>query len=131
MVCLDTSVIVALIRKDENVLEKLATSEEKGRVISTTVMNLCELYAGAYASREPSKEVEKVQGLISRLALLELSVDASRKYGELINHRAISEKPIGDFDLIIASIALSYGEPLATRNVDHFARVPGLSVELW
>ncbi len=131
LVCLDTSVIVALIRKDERALEKLATNQEKGRVISTTVMNLCELYAGAYGSKEPSKELEKVQGLISRLALLELRVEASRKYGELINHRAIREQPIGDFDLIIASIALSYEEPLATRNVDHFARVPGLSVELW
>jgi predicted nucleic acid-binding protein len=42
----------------------------------------------------------------------------------------IREQPIGDFDLIIALIAPSHDEPLATRNIEHFGRVPGLKVEL-
>ena len=131
MVCLDTSILVALLRRDETALDKLAREEEKGRIISTTVMNLCELYAGAYGAREPSTELEKVRSLVSRLNLMELSVDASRKYGELMNDPAIREQPIGDFDLIIASIAMSCEEPLATRDVQLFGRVPGLNVELW
>ena len=39
--------------------------------------------------------------------------------------------PIGDFDLIIACIALEFGEPLATRNATHFETVPGLKIETW
>ncbi len=36
---------------------------------------------------------------------------------------------IGDFDLLIASIALTHGEPLLTKNAKHFSKVPGLAVE--
>ena len=36
---------------------------------------------------------------------------------------------IGDFDLLITSIALTHGEPLLTKNAKHFSKVPGLAVE--
>jgi tRNA(fMet)-specific endonuclease VapC len=38
---------------------------------------------------------------------------------------------IGDNDILIAATALHHGLPLATRNVAHFSRVPGLTVEDW
>jgi len=131
LVCLDTSILIALIRKDKKAVDKLVSEAVRRRSVSTTVINLCELYSGAYASSEPSKELEKVRGLASHLELLDLDVDAARKYGELVNHPEIKAAPIGDFDLIIAAIALSHGEPLATRNIDHFARVPELQLEAW
>ncbi len=34
-------------------------------------------------------------------------------------------------NLMIASIALSHGFSLVTRNTDEFARVPGLDVDRW
>jgi predicted nucleic acid-binding protein len=63
--------------------------------------------------------------------ILEFHVEACRRYGELANNPALREKHVGDFDLIIASIAISHNEPLATRNVGHFQRIPELIVELW
>jgi tRNA(fMet)-specific endonuclease VapC len=38
---------------------------------------------------------------------------------------------IGDNDLIIAATALHHGLGVATRNVAHFNRIPGLVVEDW
>ena len=38
---------------------------------------------------------------------------------------------IGDSDVIIAATALHHGRPLATRNIAHFTRVPGLVVDDW
>jgi len=69
--------------------------------------------------------------LLSRLEVLELTKQASRKYGELVNYPAIRTHPTGDFDLIIAAIALSAQESLSTRDPDHFGRVPGLAIEQW
>lgn len=40
-------------------------------------------------------------------------------------------KPIGDNDLLIAATALHHGLPLATGNVRHFSRIPGLTIENW
>jgi tRNA(fMet)-specific endonuclease VapC len=38
---------------------------------------------------------------------------------------------IGYLDVFIASIAMTNGESLVTRNIRHFERVPGLKVENW
>jgi len=131
MVCLDTSVLVALIRKDQAAIDGLTAEAERGGTVSTTVVNLCELYSGAYGSKNPQKELAKVQDLVSNLGLLELDAGAAKRYGELVNDATLKRAPIGDFDLIIASIALEQEEKLVTRNVKHFSRVPGLTTEQW
>jgi tRNA(fMet)-specific endonuclease VapC len=38
---------------------------------------------------------------------------------------------IGELDYLIAATALHHGFAVATHNVTHFARVPGLTVEDW
>jgi tRNA(fMet)-specific endonuclease VapC len=131
MVCLDTSVLVALIRRDQAAIDGLTAEAERGGTVSTTVVNLCELYSGAYGSKNPQKELAKVQDLVSNLGLLELDAGAAKRYGELVNDATLKRAPIGDFDLIIASIALEQEEKLVTRNVKHFSRVPGLTTEQW
>ncbi len=131
IVCLDTSVLVSLLRGEEAAVRRLSEEAERGGTVSTTAVNLCELYAGAYASRDPLKELGRIRRLVSGLDLLDLDVEAARRYGELVNDPALRRSPIGDSDLIIACIALSHGENVATRNVAHFERVPGLGTESW
>jgi tRNA(fMet)-specific endonuclease VapC len=131
MVCLDTSVIVALLKKDEDVISRLGEAVASGTMVSTTVVNLCELYAGAYGARRAGQELEKVEGLASLLQVLDLDAAAAKRYGELVNSEELRHKPIGDFEVIIAAIAMANDEPLATRDVEHFSRVPGLSIDRW
>jgi tRNA(fMet)-specific endonuclease VapC len=131
MVCLDTSVLLALIRKDQAAIDGLTAEAERGGTVSTTVVSLCELYSGAYGSKNPQKELARVQDLVSNLGLLELDAGAAKRYGELVNDAALRRAPIGDFDLIIASIALEQKEKLVTRNDKHFSRAPGLVTEHW
>jgi tRNA(fMet)-specific endonuclease VapC len=40
-------------------------------------------------------------------------------------------QPIGDNDPLIAATAIHHGLPLATKNVAHFSRIPGLAIEDW
>ena len=110
MVCLDTSVLVALIRRDQAAIDGLTAEAERGGTVSTTVLNLCELYSGACGSKNPQKELAKVQDLVSDLGLLEPDAGAAKRYGELVNDATLRRAPIGDFDLIIASIALEQGK---------------------
>ena len=109
----------------------MSSEVEKGSVIATTAISLCELYAGAYGSRDPLKEATKVEELLSHFRVLELDASASRRYGELANDPELRREPVGDFDLIIAAIALEHAEKLVTRNTRHFDRIPGLEVERW
>ena len=131
MVCLDTSVIVPLLRKDKKALANLNRAIEDGVRVSTTVVSLCELYGGAYGAASPTKELERIEKLTSTLEIFELTAEASRKFGELLNSNPIKAQPIGDFDLMIAAIVLTNSEALATRNPDHFGRVSDLKVEGW
>ena len=131
MVCLDTSVLIALLRNERSAMNKLQTEAAKGTRISTTPVNLCELYAGAYGSKNQLRELRRIKDLQEIIIILEFHAEACRRYGELVNDPYLRGKTIGDFDLIIASIAISHGEPLATRNVEHFQRIPGLNIELW
>ncbi|MGQ9515568.1 MAG: type II toxin-antitoxin system VapC family toxin [Thermoproteota archaeon] len=131
MVCLDTSVLIALIRNEDNTMRRLRMEAERGTRICTTPLNLCELYAGAYASRDQAKELRRVRGLQEVVTVLEFQAEACKKYGELVNDPALRKRPVSDFDLIIASISISHGESLATRNVEHFQRIPELTVERW
>ena len=39
--------------------------------------------------------------------------------------------PIGDFDTLVASAAITNRQILLTRNKAHFEKVPGLIVETW
>ena len=40
-------------------------------------------------------------------------------------------RPLDDFDLVIASTALTLGYRLVTSNEKHFARIEGLALESW
>lgn len=122
--------MVAILRKEKKVIEKLSEEVAKGTSVHTTLINLCELYKGAFRSRNPST-LAIMEELIQTIGILEFNVDACRRYGEKINQAPLRNKPVGDFDLIIACIAMSHGEPLATRNTEHFSRIPGLNVQYW
>ena len=122
--------MVAILRKEKKVIEKLSEEVAKGTSVYTTLINLCELYKGAFRSRNPST-LAIMEELIQTIGILEFNVDACRRYGEKINQATLRNKPVGDFDLIIACIAMSHGEPLATRNTEHFSRIPGLNVQYW
>jgi len=104
---------------------------EGGGTLFTTMVTLCELYAGAFGANDPQKELNKIEELLANLEILGLEEGAARRYGELVNDVTLKRAPIGDFDLIIASIALEQGERLVTRNVRHFSRIPGLVTEQW
>lgn len=131
MVCLDTSFIIALIRRDPRAEKKLEEYVTMGARLSTTPITACELFKGAYRSKKKDLEVRKVREILSRLEILDFSIDACEKYGKLVNDLERMGTPIGDLDAMIASLALTHNEPLTTADREHFERVPGLIVESW
>jgi tRNA(fMet)-specific endonuclease VapC len=63
----------------------------------------------------------------SAVSVLAFDVAAATVFDGLLARRV----RIGTMDLRIASIALSQGLILVTRNVSDFGRVPGLVIEDW
>jgi tRNA(fMet)-specific endonuclease VapC len=43
----------------------------------------------------------------------------------------MQKSPISDADILIAATALKHNLVMVTENVQHFRRIPGLSIESW
>ena len=127
---LDSSVCIPFLKgKDAVLVEKIKAHQPKELVLCSIVK--AELLTGA----RKSHDVAKTTSLLSKFFDPFISFFFDDKAAELYGtHRAFLEKagtPIGDRDLMIASIALVHDFTVATRNSREFIRVPSLKVETW
>ncbi|AFU57011.1 PIN domain-containing protein [Candidatus Nitrososphaera gargensis Ga9.2] len=127
MACFDSNFLIAWLQNDADALKKLEKLQHSPA--STTMINAFELYKGIYRSKDKEKDIQKVKELLNSLELLTLDHESARMAGELDAN--MKSNTIGEADLLIASIVLTNGETLITRNTKHFERVPGLMVESW
>lgn len=131
MVCVDTGFVIALLRRDADAERKLESYVQDEEFITTTRICVCELFAGAYRSKKRDLEIKRVKEFLSRMQLLEFSAQACERFGRLRSELESKGTPVGDFDVMIAAIALAHNQPVLTRDVGHFQKITGLAVETW
>ena len=129
MVCVDTSFLVALERRDKDALEKMQELEDGGELVYATAVTVAEYYRGAYGAKDRPRALRDAKDMLDRFAILNLDYESGRIWGELT--QSLKSDTIGDRDFFIASIALANKQTLITRNKKHFERVPGLKVDGW
>jgi tRNA(fMet)-specific endonuclease VapC len=96
-----------------------------------TAITVSELVYGAYKSDRPAENLAQVDQLLAGVTILPFDAGAARRCGELKDTLRRAGTPLAELDLQIAGIALHYALPLATHNLDHFKRVPGLLLVDW
>lgn len=127
MVCLDTDFVIELIRREKSALSKLDDIVDEN--ICITVITLAELYKGAYLSSDIEAEIQKIKKMMGIVELLLLEDKAAKIFGDLFAQ--LRSNRIDDADLLIASVVIAENQKLLTRNLKHFERVPGLTVDTW
>ena len=125
--CLDTNVVIALMRNRPGVIERLRTEDVSSIKISEIVR--AELQLGCLKSQQPSRERQKVAHTISPFELLPFCDDAVEHYASIRAELENQGNCIGPNDLLIAATARAIGAVMVTANVKEFKRVPGLVVE--
>ncbi len=90
-----------------------------------------ELFYGAGKSRNPAKNLEKINDFFYPFISLPFDDKAAIIYGNIKTELTNKGTPIGPNDLLIASIALSNNAILVTHNTREFKRVPSLQLEDW
>jgi tRNA(fMet)-specific endonuclease VapC len=128
--CLDTDLLVGVLRKQERATRKVEELDRQGRQ-ATTAVSAFELYYGASKSRMVEENVREASRLLSRLELLPLSIGSAEKAGLLFGALELKGIPIEFRDSMIAGIALEHRLPLVTRNKRDYSRIPGLTLEEW
>ena len=130
MKCLDTDLLVAILRgkpETQTIVEEL---DREGKAATTSV-NAFEIYFGANKSNQKNQNVKETSKLLERLAVFPLDLTSSRRAGE-ISAKLVAKGETIDFrDSMIAAIVIENGLTLITRNKAHFKRVKDLKIEAW
>ena len=69
--------------------------------------------------------------LRQRFDCIDLDINSAQHAGQVRAHLRKFGTPIGEYDLLIAGIALAHNLTVVTHNTREFSRVPGLQVEDW
>lgn len=126
---LDTNILIAALKQDSLVLERLEGVLPGELALSPVVLG--ELELGVIKSRWSTANRKRLDALIRHFPLVPLDAAAARAYGEVRAALERAGKVIGANDLWIAAQALSLNLVLVTDNVGEFKRVEGLVVENW
>lgn len=92
-------------------------------------MTEAELRFGALNSAEAEANGARVLTFLEPMEILPFDSEAAGHHARI--RFALERTPIGERDLVIASVAASRGLTLVTDNVREFSRVEGLRVESW
>jgi tRNA(fMet)-specific endonuclease VapC len=122
----DTSFLVDLMRRDRGAMKRYAGFEQQDIALSTTAITAMELYKGAYFSGN-SNNLIKVRTIMELFTILPVDETIYEAFGRIAAGLCIRGTPIGDFDEVIAAIALCNDGEIITRD-QHFEKIPDLKV---
>jgi tRNA(fMet)-specific endonuclease VapC len=127
--CLETSIIVDWLRGDEDIDEKIEKIQESSNLF-VAMISLCELYKGAYISKNKEHSLQIINDLADDFDILNLTKEACKEFGKEYAMLEKIGKRTQDSDLMIACIAKINGLIVVTRNKKHFENVD-VKVEVW
>ncbi|MEO7332058.1 MAG: type II toxin-antitoxin system VapC family toxin [Minicystis sp.] len=129
---LDTNVLSALMKGEHSAVERLkALHKDDVGVPQPALAEIAYGIARLPKSKRREALQERFELLRTELLRVEWTDDVSERFGAI---KAVLEKRgerVEDFDAAIAAHAVSRGAVLATANIKHMVRVPGLVVEDW
>jgi tRNA(fMet)-specific endonuclease VapC len=122
---LDTNICIALLNDKALTLQKRLLALAKGTAFVCSVVR-SELIFGAEHRAHAWPNLIRVNTFLSVFESLPFDDAAADWCGRIRALLRARGTPIGPNDLMIASIALSNGLSLVSRNTTEFVRVPGL-----
>lgn len=123
MIVADTEVLIDALRGREPARTRIADALAAGQ-LATTAITAFELRSGADTDRARAN----IEQLLAPLEILPFDDSAAQRAGKIRRALEAAGRPIGMADYLIASICLTRGASLATRNRSHFVRVEGLAL---
>ncbi len=130
MKCIDTDLLIAILRGKKEAYKTVLELDEEAKE-ATTAINAFELFFGANRSQRRLENVKEAQKILDRLEVVPLDTSSAKRAGEISANLVAKGEPIDFRDAMIAGIALEKDLTLLTRNKAHFSRIKGLKVQTW
>jgi predicted nucleic acid-binding protein len=124
--CVDSDVLIWHLRAGSRpqVSSHLQALAGRGAVM-TTAISVAEVEQGVRSGEE-----DRTRRLLRALPVIAIDRDVAERAGELVRSLRSRGETLGLADALIASACLVHELTLVTLNVRHFAKVPGLLVEI-
>ncbi|MBF2057138.1 MAG: PIN domain-containing protein [Cyanobacterium sp. T60_A2020_053] len=94
-------------------------------------ITVSELYFGAYNSNQIDNNLKTLDDFLKSISVLSFTNDSLKKFGELKAFLRKTGNTIDNFDLLIASVALTNNLILVTNNTRHYQRILNIRLDNW
>ena len=119
---LDTNVLIHTVRgRPPSVRARL--QQESPDDVAVSSVTVAELWYGAEKSDDAERKREAWTTVLAPFQLVAFDRGAAEHHARI--RHLLRRRPIGERDLLIASIALACDLTLVTHNAAEFSRVPG------
>ena len=126
---LDTNTCVFALKQRSRVIDQLRKGVPED--LGVAIITVAELWFGARKSVRPEATRREIDAFLKPFEVLPFDHEAADEYARLRFELERIGRPIGERDLLIASIAVAHGLIVVTHNVSEFGRLAGLIVEDW
>jgi tRNA(fMet)-specific endonuclease VapC len=127
---LDTNTCIYLIKRQyPEILAKLLKAGFEN--IGISAITLAELEYGIANSSRSMESQTALLEFILPFEILDFTYTAASFYGRIRKELKDMGRPIGDMDMLIASIAMANDLIVVTNNEKEFRRISGLRIENW
>lgn len=125
MIVIDSDILASFLNARREAVVTLEALEAMGEELATTSVNVAEVLRGASVS--PSKRIA-AESLLAGLVEVPFGPRAARRFGTLMAAADRLGAPLPNVDAMVAAATLEAGARLATRNLRHYGRMPGLEL---
>jgi len=124
---LDSTAVIDFLRDNQEARFRIKEMEEKNVIFATTAITSFELWQG----NMNKKEEQKLREFLGTLVIFPFTEKDAQIAGTI--HKALKRQglDIQPEDSMIAGIAMAAQEPVLTKNIKHFERIPGLIIETY
>lgn len=129
---LDTNFLIDYLHGQKNALRAVDRYLNEG-TIATTILNIFELYVGAYRSRNAAKKINEIMQLMESIDIIILNQNSAKQAGlvmsGLLEKKLVFKQDDVAIDVLIAGIAKGTGATIVTKDRDFV--MMGIRTEKW
>jgi len=129
MYLIDTDTIIYSLKGIPEVVENFRVHNTDPKAIS--VITYGELIYGAEKSQNVSKNLARIHRLREIFPIIEISCSIMDTFGSLKSRLTSQGTVLNNFDLLIASTAITMDYTVVSNNEKHFKKIPELQLENW
>ena len=132
----DTAFIIDLVNGDEGATRKAEEVDAEGLFKSISIVTVHEYLRGVYYLYMHDKKLlesklKRAEAELVRFEILPYTYEVAKIAAEIDAALVIEGVSISLADVIIAATTLHYELTLVTRNIEHFKKIPKLSIETY